>query len=36
VDPGGGGLSGISCPSVNLCVAVDWTGHVVVAIAPPV
>jgi hypothetical protein len=28
VDPPAGGIAGVSCPSVSLCVAVDWSGHV--------
>lgn len=30
VDPGGGGLTAISCPGVSFCAAVDGSGHVVV------
>jgi hypothetical protein len=34
VDPGGGGLTGISCPSARFCVAVDEAGRVVTSRSP--
>jgi hypothetical protein len=29
IDPGGGGLTAVSCPSDGFCAAVDQSGHVV-------
>lgn len=34
IDGGGGGLSGISCPSSDMCVAFDGNGNVLVSTDP--
>lgn len=34
VDPGGGGFTGVSCPSIGFCIAIDNTAHVITSDAP--